>query len=569
MPPHAGLARTGLWFDCPEPIAAAVPNVTDIVPETRAPAAMASLRVRLAVVTMSTLAVFAMLVLGLAGWTMQRQVLAREAAESHGDVERALMAFDAQARQLDVVLAGWSNWSALHADVDKPDSAFLRDEINATTLRAAQLDWLIIFDRDGKVLAGDEVPQAGGGRPALSDWVWNAHRYRERLLDPNRHQVNCGVARMDQLLTLLCHRPLLRSNGTGPEHGTVVLGRWIDQSLLSVLRNQTNLELDIVFERPAGASDEIPGGLASSSVLGAAVAQHQIRDGGTLDIYYSITGVLGKPVAELHIRWPRISMELMRDELVRALVGLGVLIAAAAITVVVLVDRLVVRRLRRLSAELSEAMSRADWAGTITIGRRDEIGALADSSARLLVAVRQQTGALRDLTLTDTLTGLANRRAFDDRLAAALRSQGETAAELSLLMIDIDHFKRYNDRYGHPAGDVALREVARCLRDRVHGATDLCARLGGEEFAVLMDATGPQGAVTLARSIHAAVLARSLTHEGNPPLGVMSISGGIACALPGDTPETLYARADAALYEAKASGRNRVIGPEGVRVTGA
>jgi diguanylate cyclase (GGDEF)-like protein len=162
---------------------------------------------------------------------------------------------------------------------------------------------------------------------------------------------------------------------------------------------------------------------------------------------------------------------------------------------------------------------------------------------------------------SDSLTGLANRSRFDTALDQELRAARRTGQPLSLLVLDIDHFKQLNDGQGHAAGDAALKGLARVLRSRARRPRDLVARLGGDEFAVLLPETTAQAAATIATTIHV-----DLANMGARPHGIsaaatppFTASIGIHTHLAGDDlgPEDVFDRADAALYRAKQTGRNR------------
>ncbi|NRF71103.1 diguanylate cyclase [Aquincola sp. S2] len=171
---------------------------------------------------------------------------------------------------------------------------------------------------------------------------------------------------------------------------------------------------------------------------------------------------------------------------------------------------------------------------------------------------------LRELASVDGLTGIANRRVFDEVLARECQRAQRSGPPLSLVMADIDHFKRYNDRHGHQAGDDCLRQVARAIATAVGRVGDLAARYGGEEFAVVLPNTDAAAAALVAERIRAAVAALALPHGASETAACVTVSLGVATLaaqpLPGaaDTPQTLLARADQALYRAKAAGRNRV-----------
>lgn len=165
---------------------------------------------------------------------------------------------------------------------------------------------------------------------------------------------------------------------------------------------------------------------------------------------------------------------------------------------------------------------------------------------------------LKMLAETDGLTDLSNRRSFDSALQIGTRKAQENRSKLSLLMIDIDHFKSYNDTLGHAAGDECLRQVAKCLQDCVSRSIDVVARYGGEEFALVLVGTDIAGAEIVAEKVHARLAEANLSHAASP-LGRVTVSIGAATLLYGaevDTPQNLIDRADKALYRAKRSGRN-------------
>jgi len=168
--------------------------------------------------------------------------------------------------------------------------------------------------------------------------------------------------------------------------------------------------------------------------------------------------------------------------------------------------------------------------------------------------------AMETLVVVDALTGIANRRRFDELLATEWRRSLREGSRLSLLLIDADHFKRYNDTYGHVRGDSCLKQIAEAALDVVLRPGDLVARYGGEEFAVVLPGTDETGARAVAEDICQAVRNRRLPHEGNAP-GIVTISIGCATMVPqrGKTAQDLIEAADQALYRAKGRGRNRVV----------
>lgn len=172
---------------------------------------------------------------------------------------------------------------------------------------------------------------------------------------------------------------------------------------------------------------------------------------------------------------------------------------------------------------------------------------------------------LSHLALVDGLTGLGNRRAFDDALEREWKRTVRTGDPLSLAMLDVDHFKRFNDTYGHLAGDRCLRAIATAVRGEAKRPGDVVARYGGEEIAVLLPETDAAGAERLANRMCRAVAELRVPHSGNPEgAEVVTISGGVSTAMAGAEsmmrmPDGLVFAADSALYRAKSEGRNRVV----------
>jgi len=168
---------------------------------------------------------------------------------------------------------------------------------------------------------------------------------------------------------------------------------------------------------------------------------------------------------------------------------------------------------------------------------------------------------LRRLSNQDGLTGIANRRLFDEFLDRMWRQAVRNAEPISLVMVDIDNFKLYNDRYGHQAGDECLRRVAAALQEQVGRAADFVARYGGEEFAVILAFTDLPGAMNVAERLRVAVEGLHIEQQSDKSVVTISLGVAMATPRPGSDPQELVLAADQALYRAKEKGRNRVEGP--------
>jgi len=204
-----------------------------------------------------------------------------------------------------------------------------------------------------------------------------------------------------------------------------------------------------------------------------------------------------------------------------------------------------------------------DAAAELIEQRRAEREALLTTLEQRVVErtreLQESEARLRLLATTDALTGLPNRRRFDEVFAIAWRQALRDQSCISLLMIDADYFKAYNDHYGHEAGDACLRAIAGVIDAHVVRAGDFAARYGGEEFMVLLPATDTDGALTVARRIHAAICELDVPHRGSP-IGIATVSIGVATAIPERSADrsALMRAADRNMYAAKAAGRSRI-----------
>lgn len=227
--------------------------------------------------------------------------------------------------------------------------------------------------------------------------------------------------------------------------------------------------------------------------------------------------------------------------------GLGFLVAGLA---VMAIGHAHMQLERHLSLDLFKVLF-GDYGARIAW-----VAALAVSWSMTAYGFRQMTVS----SMIDALTGIGNRRKFDSALELTVRRAGRTGTGVGLVLIDLDHFKAFNDHYGHQEGDRCLRTVAQTLEQSAKRATDIVCRYGGEEFAVVVTHTEPDGPARLAEVLRATIEKLSLEHTGSP-CGTVTISAGAAFWEPsssGLSPDTLIRAADSELYQAKDAGRNQI-----------
>lgn len=250
-----------------------------------------------------------------------------------------------------------------------------------------------------------------------------------------------------------------------------------------------------------------------------------------------------------------------RRDLVRRLWLQGFFIVFAGVLMGILIwrqfyllDHRLIHRIRALEAEMAKTELGYNLLSNRT--ETDEIDAMRNELARLLGRLTDQNAELERLATTDSLTGLANRRSLFDHLGQEVYRAQRYGTALSLVMFDIDHFKRINDSWGHAAGDCVLREIGRETQQLLR-KTDRAGRYGGEEFVVLLPETNLAEARWLARRLMQQISTMVVALADAPPISV-TISVGIATLAPDESGDALVHRADQALFKAKQGGRNRI-----------
>ena len=249
-----------------------------------------------------------------------------------------------------------------------------------------------------------------------------------------------------------------------------------------------------------------------------------------------------------------------------------------ALNIVALLLVLLVTRCRSvldLGLAIAVLASTLDAALTIKAGARFSLGWYVARAGSVISAVSVLVVFLREVTLlyvrvirlneklaeqaaVDVTTDLFNRRHFNRQLHLTLRDAARRRESTALLLIDVDHFKLYNDHYGHLAGDDCLYQVAQAIAGASRRPGDVAARYGGEEFAVILPGTGPEGAEHVAQSVLGAIRALGLAHAASPTATTVTVSVGVGTGKPGAPFESLIRESDEALYAAKRAGRDRV-----------
>ena len=254
----------------------------------------------------------------------------------------------------------------------------------------------------------------------------------------------------------------------------------------------------------------------------------------------------------------------LSDRLAALLAIATAFLALMALGVGVSVNRSIARPLVK-TLNVLEGIARGELNQRLELGRTDELGRIATSLDTAIQRMKNDREQIERLATTDALTGLTNRRAFSETLGVEVERARRYGFKMSLLLFDIDHFKKVNDQHGHGVGDIVLSRVGKLVLSQIR-TSDIAARWGGEEFVIALPHVGLDGAAVVAARIRIACQDMEITTEKGK-LVPTTVSIGVAELGPGDTLESLAERADHAMYAAKRQGRNRVLINDGALVS--
>ncbi|MBK6639451.1 MAG: diguanylate cyclase [Rhodocyclaceae bacterium] len=513
------------------------------------------------------LASFLSLTLVSADW-LQTRLIAHyeeiERAEAEQAMVRLLRTIEAQVAMVNRTTEEWSNWTELYYFMSRGGADFIDENLSLESIKTSRLSAVQLRDLSGKQIAIAEVPNAAGRR-----WISDFTASKSPLYDGYLKKFTaesppfCGLAIISPKapVLLLCDHPIHTSGGGSKSNGRLLAIRAVDAATIAEIEGITQLSFRVaLFDQPGKVFDGSPAIMLSPmKLLGNERTPSLAVGDKTITVAYPLHGlVTGALYGWIYLDYPRAHFIRVREQALQAAKAVGILIVLTTLLMLIAIDHLVVRRLLKLQREVESATRDVDWTQRVSREGEDELGSLASRVNILLEMIQAQVRQLSELSLTDTLTGLPNRRAFDQRLALAVKRHQRERTAVALLIIDVDNFKKYNDRYGHPEGDEALRKVAKALLASVQRATDLVARIGGEEFALLLEDTEAQGATITANRALELVRSTGIAHQDNPP-GVVTISIGLTLLTDGADIQSIYRCADAALYQAKQNGRDRVV----------
>lgn len=528
-----------------------------------------SLKSKVAAILFAVMILSLVMQYGLARFIIFPRFIEFEENEAKLNLDRAKRAIEQDIFHLDAFCHDWSAWNDTVDFVKNHNIEYVNSNMTDNVFIDANINLFHFVDINGKTV----------WRKAMSHETEKEIQLPELPVDniPQDHPLFpktsgktdlaelsvTGIVMIEEKPFAIASRPVLTSENEGPPQGILVMGRFLDPGDLAA---QTYVDFSII-PLPLNSEKAEMKGILQKIEIGS---EHPVikKAPDVLFVYALFKDIYGKNAFMVEIQFPRDitrqGMTTIWNALLFSIVG-GLLIL---LFMLLLLHRTILSPIFRLTDHARSIESSGDFSVRLAMKRKDAIGVLAKSFDRMLEEIESQTNklhrmnrTLEKLSLRDSLTGLSNRRNFDKQLKKEWNRMMREKAELAIIMCDIDHFKLYNDTYGHQAGDNCLRSIGEILTHQLNRPSDMAARYGGEEFVILLPNTSLDGAVRIAGEIREAVMGLNIEHPGSPVDKIITLSLGVAAAVPQgkSVAGPLLEAADRALYKAKMDGRNRVV----------
>ena len=468
------------------------------------------------------------------------------------NIERIEAHIQKEIRLIERLNYDWSAWDDTLEFVQVQDQEYIDGNLNAETFQNLETDIVLIMNLKQELVWGSvfEFTDEGAETISTDTSILETVEFFSPFIgkiDLNVHadeQVNSGVIIFGDQPVIYAIRPILNSQSEGPSTGFLLFGKMITEQVLESIQSQLRLDFSL---KVIGKNDQVQGNEYRFDYISDDLLE--------ISKTYVSNDVA---VFELSTQLPR---EITRSGLHSvnyALSTLLIVLLISAVGISVLLNRNILRPLTNLKQRIQEISFKNDYSLRIDVESDDEVGVISSELNHMLSIIEQNHRDLEDLTVTDALTGVPNRLALDKKLSREWNVCRRYEYSLAVLIIDIDHFKLFNDTYGHQRGDVCIRAVAQTIEECLKRSNDMVARFGGEEFVVVLPGHDAETALQVAQLIQQSMKEKNIEHQHSPFEQRLTLSIGLAAVMPShkSSIDGLIKQADAALYEAKNSGRN-------------
>jgi len=532
-----------------------------------------TLKNRFRVIIVSSMIIFTIMSLLIEFYISYPRLLFFEKREAATDLHRGLQAIGREIFHLKNLCRDWSSWNDAYNFMATRNKQFIRENLNYESFVSGNFNLICIINTDLKIIYSDGynlktkskmLPDffkknesiKNSGLVNFSDSVSTEEQYRSGLILTEYGIMNISVM------------PILTSERQGPLRGFMIMGRILDEPTVNKLSEQIAVKFNLINVHDKSSIPEYAQ-IFDELLLTKEKFIMKYRKADIM-LYSLYSDIYKKPAFLFHVDHPRNFRSeiiwIVRTRLLLVLIGFIVLI----VTIAIVLEYSVIIPVNILKKQV-QSIVMDEYSPDRILKTSDELGMLSRTIDDMAGTINRKTSELEDvnrvlelLTITDPLTSAYNRRIFDDTIRLEWERSARAGENLSLIMCDIDHFKKYNDMYGHQAGDEILIKVADALRKTMRRITDRVYRYGGEEFVIMLNNTGYGGCLHVAEILLQSVRSLKVKHEFSDAADNVTISIGCVSLTPekGKKFSYLVSLADKALYDAKHKGRNRICSAE-------
>jgi len=488
------------------------------------------------------------------------QLYLLEAQTDKKDVNRIKNALTSSIKELEILSYDNAVWNDAYNYINDRNLKFTKTNFVRDTYKSINLNGIYLYDKQG-VLAWGKSFDRSTYTPITLDAFDSPSPFVEQNIltigEYNSPIKKSGYTLLDNDLIMFAATSIFKADLTGKTNGTLVFWRYVDKEVLLDLQNRSGIEFEIETIKDIVKK-------SSKTISKDSYVKGSYRD-SKQSIYdqYPLLSDNGR----IHFSYQAPKRLFVTSWLNGESISKMFFLTFSFFIIFVLIHRLITRPIIKAEKIVNTIINDNNKSVKFADSRKDELGKLFWLLNKLLDDVHSKEQELKShnvrlqkLSTTDGLTNIANRRSFDMYMNQLL-SSNTRSGDVSLLVCDVDYFKRFNDHYGHAAGDKTLKQIAQCLLHNLHSNSDFVARYGGEEFVIVLNDTNQHQGICVGNNLLEAIRNLNITHVLSDISDVITISIGLHTFEKSaySKYESLFNKADKALYVAKEQGRNQLI----------
>ena len=471
-----------------------------------------------------------------------------EQRNSNEKISQIKNVFSNELKHLHLLTVDWAVWEESYTFMDDRNERFLLNNLPSNILETASLSRIEFFDRTGRSIS--KMNSKALNISSLLDKKGFLKKEYAQWKTTQEVKGKYGVIKLEDKISLVSFYPILAGNRVGENRGTLMMVRVIDKKMIENINKSTNAKINLLELKDN----------ALNNMFNDQEVVSEVINPQTLKVNSYLLGADNKVSVILQILIQREYVKESEKLIFFLFVFAGILGFISFIISFFLLRREVVNPLNALGKHIENIRKNESFVTSGLASREDEIGLLAKEFNTLITKIDKTNQTLAKVARIDALTNLANRLDLEERFENERKQSCRENQDMSILMLDIDFFKKYNDTYGHVKGDIVLAWIAQAIKESGLRPRDYVARYGGEEFIVILPKTHVSGSVIVAQRILENVRNLEIEHIStglNEKIVTVSIGCTTLVAQKDESQEFIINLADEALYTAKENGRNQ------------